>query len=125
MTELLKAKMQEIDNMSIERIKADNIIQFNEFAEGLSGLEAKALLIHYFDRLVEINQKLPNVEFGTGYIEEISCDFNVMEVIHDHRYLQPRYQTGRRAGGGEHCRRDPPPGMKKSGYYSQNGSGNR
>lgn len=83
MTEQLQAKIQIIDNMTVDEIKAMTIFEFNEFAVGIGHMEARTLLIHFFDRLGHIIQKLPSVDFGDGYIEEILYDYNALEVTVD------------------------------------------
>ena len=93
MTEALKRKTNEIDSMSGKELKAMTIDQFNVFAADLSGIEAKELLSHYFDRLAALNKKPPSVDFGKAHVEEINFDFNVLEVTLDRFFqdLLPEY----------------------------------
>ena len=87
MTEQLQAKMQIIDNMTVDGLKAMTIFNFDEFASGISHREARTLIVHFFDRLGRTLQRLPSVDFGYGDIEGISCDFKVLEVILDRFFL--------------------------------------
>ena len=80
MTEQLQAKMQIIDNMTADELKAMTIFNFDEFASEISHAEARRLLVHFFDRMGRTFKKLPSVDFGDADIEEISRDFNVLEV---------------------------------------------
>ncbi len=83
MTEQLQAKMQIIDNMTADELKAMTIFDFDEFASGVSHTEARKLLMHFFDRMGRTLKRLPSVDFGDADIEEISLDFNVIDVTMD------------------------------------------
>ena len=83
MTEQLQAKMKIIDNMPVDEIKAMTIFGFDEFADGISHDEARTLLMYFFDTMGHAIRKLPSVDFGYADIEEISLDFNVVEVTID------------------------------------------
>lgn len=83
MTEQLQAKMQIIDNMTADELKAMTIFDFDEFASEISHTEARKLLMHFFDRMGRTLKRLPSVDFGDGDIEEISLDFNVIDVTMD------------------------------------------
>ena len=87
MTEQLQQKMNIIDNMTVDELKAMTIFDFDEFASEISHTEARKLLVHFFDRMGRTFKKLPSVDFGDADIEEISCDFNVIEVTMD-RFLE-------------------------------------
>ena len=62
MTEQLQAKMQIIDNMTVDELKAMTIFNFDEFASGISHREARTLIVHFFDRLGRTLQRLPSVD---------------------------------------------------------------
>lgn len=83
MTEQLQAKMQTIDNMTADELKAMTIFDFDEFASEISHTEARKLLMHFFDRMGRTLKRLPSVDFGDADIEEIRCDFNVIDVTMD------------------------------------------
>ena len=83
MTEQLQAKMQIIDNMTADELKAMTIFDFDEFASEISHTEARKLLMHFFDRMGRTLKRLPSVDFGDADIEEISLGFNVIDVTMD------------------------------------------
>ncbi|MBR0199430.1 MAG: hypothetical protein IJQ42_04605 [Oscillospiraceae bacterium] len=88
MTEQLQAKMKIIDNMTVDEIKAMTLFEFDEFAADLHHTEARTLLKHFFDRMFYVTHKIPSVDFSNEYIELVSCDFNVLEVIFDHFFQE-------------------------------------
>ena len=51
MSELLKAKIHEVDSMTKKDLKSMTISKFNKFCFGLQTQEIKELFNHIFDRL--------------------------------------------------------------------------